>query len=85
MEENIIMDNETFNIMFDDLKPEVQKELLEFLDVTEDEINKEIYTITIIEKPEPEEDWLRIKSLMNLILAEGWDSFFLSSEEYTVH
>lgn len=56
MEENIIMDNETFNIMFDDLKPEVQKELLEFLDVTEDEINKEIYTITIIEKPEPEED-----------------------------
>lgn len=45
-----------FNIMFDDLKPEVQEALLDFLGVTEDEINKEIYILAVIEKPEPEED-----------------------------
>jgi hypothetical protein len=38
--------------MFNDLKPEVQKELLDFLGITEDEINKEIYTVAIIEKLE---------------------------------
>jgi len=43
---------ETFKVMFDDLKSEVQKELLDFLGVTEDEINKEIYIVAIIEKPE---------------------------------
>lgn len=48
--------NETFNIMFDDLKPEVQEALLNFLGVTEDEINKDIYIVAVIEKPEPEED-----------------------------
>lgn len=38
--------------MFDDLKPEVQKKLLEFLGVTEDEINKDIYIVAVIKKPE---------------------------------
>lgn len=42
----------TFNIMFDDLKPEVQEALLDFLEVTEDEINKDIYVVAVIEKPE---------------------------------
>lgn len=35
------------SIVFDDLKPEVQKALLNFLEVTEDEINKDIYIVTL--------------------------------------
>lgn len=46
------MGNKTFEVMFNDLKPEVQKELLDFLGITEDEINKEIYIVAIIEKLE---------------------------------
>lgn len=42
----------TFEVMFDDLKPEVQRGLLEFLGVTENELNKEIYVIAVLEKPE---------------------------------
>lgn len=42
----------TFEVMFDDLKPEVQRELLEFPGVTEDELNKETYAIAVLEKPE---------------------------------
>ncbi len=42
----------TFEVMFDDLKPEVQRELLEFPGVTEDELNKETYVIAVLEKPE---------------------------------
>ena len=49
------MSKPLFNIMFDDLKPEVQEALLNFLGV-EDEINKDIYVVALLEKPEPEED-----------------------------
>lgn len=42
----------TFEVMFDDLKPEVQRELLEFPGVTEDEFNKETYVIAVLKKPE---------------------------------
>lgn len=43
----------TFEVKFNDLKPEVQQELLNFLGVeSASEINGDIYTVAIIEKPE---------------------------------
>jgi len=52
LKETLERTEETFEITFDDLKEDVQQELLKFLGVTEDDINKELFVLGILYKPE---------------------------------
>lgn len=52
LKETLERTEETFEITFDDLNEDVQQELLKFLGVTEDDINKELFVLGIFYKPE---------------------------------
>lgn len=52
LKETLERTEETFEITFNDLNEDVQQELLKFLGVTEDDINKELFVLGILYKPE---------------------------------